>query len=178
MAEFDYAAHQAFVGSLAEKIRAEGAGAGKKWMDIATAAMQNNEQAWALCEELIGRPFESIGDYWAIQSAAYECMEKGERVADYNEAERALNAMAAGGGPAAASLAVNIDGYVSNKLAVLRKQTGMTQKELAAKAGIPLLMYQRYENGTKSFVRANTIYTTRIARALGVTVEQLVGDVI
>ena len=178
MAEFDYAAHQEFVNSLAEKIKAEGAGAGKKWMDIATAAMQNNEKAWALCEELIGRPFKSMNDYMAIQSAAYDCMTQGERVASYNEAERALNAMAAAGGPAPASLAVNIDGYIANKLANMRKQTGMTQKELAAKAGIPLLMYQRYENGTKSFVRANTVYTTRIARALGVTVEQLVGDVI
>ncbi len=176
MADFDYEAHLEFIASLAEKIKAEGAGAGKKWMDIATAAMQNNERAWALCEELMGRPFRSLNDYSAIQSAAIDCMTDGERVADYNETERALNALANVSGPAPACLAVNIDGYIANKLAKMRKASGLTQKELAAKAGIPLLMYQRYENGTKSFIRANTLYTTRIARALGVTVEQLIGD--
>ena len=176
MAEFDYAAHCAFVKELTGKIASEGAGAGKKWMDIATAAMQNNETAWALCEELMGRPFRNMNDYSAIQSAAIDCMTEGERIADYNETERVLNALANVSGPASAGLDVNIDGYVANKLAAMRKASGLTQKELAAKAGIPLLMYQRYENGTKSFIRANTLYTARIARALGVTVEQLIGD--
>lgn len=179
MAEFDYEAHCAFVKELTGKIVSEGAGAGKKWMDIATAAMQNNERARALCEELMGRPFRNLNDYSAIQSAAIDCMTEGERAADYNETERVLNAIASVSGPAsAAGLAVNIDGYVANKLAAMRKTSGLTQKELAAKAGIPLLMYQRYENGTKSFIRANTLYTARIARALGVTVEQLIGDAI
>lgn len=178
MAEFDYAAHCAFEKELTEKIRDQGAGAGKKWMDIATAAMQNNEKAWKLCKELMGRPFKNMNDYMAIQSAAYECMEQGERIESYNEAERALNAMAMSDGPAPASLGVNIDGYIANRLSEMRKTKGLTQKELATKAGIPLIMYQRYENGTKSFVRANTIYTTRIARALGVTVEQLIGNVV
>ena len=150
------------------KIKDEGAGAGNKWTHIAAAAMAGDATCKALCAQLIGEPISNLGQLWLITLAASDTMENGELGEMANEARTELNA----------GKIAKADEYVQNKLASIRKERGLTQKELAAKAGIPLLMCQRYENGAKSFLKANAIYTVRIARALGVSVEDLVGDVI
>ena len=55
----------------------------------------------------------------------------------------------------------------------LRQQAGLSQKELAEKAGVSGLTYQRYEYGDR-VPDART--ATRIAKALGATVEELWGS--
>ena len=150
------------------RINGEGAGAGNKWMHIASAAMAGDATCKELCAQLIGEPVTNLGQLFNVQCAARDAMTSGELGSMADMAREELNA----------GKIAKADEYVQNKLASIRKQRGLTQKELAAKAGIPLLMCQRYENGAKSFLKANAIYTVRIARALGVSVEDLVGDVI
>lgn len=51
-----------------------------------------------------------------------------------------------------------------------REQSGKTQKQVAKEIGITECSYQRYEYNK---VTPNAIIATRIARALGTTVEKL-----
>lgn len=64
--------------------------------------------------------------------------------------------------------------YLSNRLAALRKAAGMTQVELAAKAGVSLSSLQKLENGSNSMLNALTRTTVALSSALGVTVNELV----
>lgn len=58
-----------------------------------------------------------------------------------------------------------------NKMRELRKALGLTQKELAEKAGITHAAINRYENGLRV---PSVNIAIRIAHALGCTVEELV----
>lgn len=64
--------------------------------------------------------------------------------------------------------------YLSNRLAALRKAAGMTQVELATKAGVSLSSLQKLENGSNSMLNALTKTTVALSSALGVTVNELV----
>ncbi len=64
--------------------------------------------------------------------------------------------------------------YLSNRLTALRKAAGMTQVELAAKAGVSLSSLQKLENGSNSMLNALTKTTVALSSALGVTVNELV----
>lgn len=62
---------------------------------------------------------------------------------------------------------------VSQRLAVLRVRAGMTQFELAAKAGIPLATVSAIEQGTRGKPGFETL--VGLAKAIGCTVGQLCG---
>jgi len=55
-----------------------------------------------------------------------------------------------------------------------RKQAGMTQRELAVASGVSLRTLQDYEQGRKPIGQAAALTVHRIAKALGVTVENLI----
>ena len=55
----------------------------------------------------------------------------------------------------------------------LRQQVGLSQKELAKKAGVSELAFQRYEYGNRVPDARTAI---RIVKALGTTVEKLWGN--
>lgn len=60
-------------------------------------------------------------------------------------------------------------------LQAIRKARGMTQKELAAAAGIKLKALQHYEGGFRDIDMAAARTVVRIAKALDVTVEDIIG---
>ena len=57
----------------------------------------------------------------------------------------------------------------------VRVDRGITQAELAERAGVSLRTLQDYEQGSKDLNRAAAETVVRIARALCVRVEDLVG---
>lgn len=48
----------------------------------------------------------------------------------------------------------------------IRKERGLTQKELAQKSGINIRMVQHYEQGMKDINKANAITVYNLAKAL------------
>lgn len=154
---------------IIEKIAAQGLGAGVKWETIAYSAMCGNEAAQTACLELA----EAINDtprtmaiYWQVASAAWLCQTDGEHAQGLAESMQALNAKH--------DPTNDADKYLSNRLAALRKAAGMTQLELAAKAGVSLSSLQKLENGSNSMLNALTRTTVALSSALGVTVNELV----
>ena len=59
-------------------------------------------------------------------------------------------------------------------LKAYRKAAGMTQLELAAASGVNLRTLQDYEQGKKPISQAAAITVYKIAKALNITVEDLI----
>lgn len=55
-----------------------------------------------------------------------------------------------------------------------RKSRGVSQSELAKQAGVNLRTLQDYEQGRKPLGQAAAVTVHKIAKALGVTVEELI----
>lgn len=55
----------------------------------------------------------------------------------------------------------------------IRSKRNFSQSELADFSGVSVRMIQNYEQGTKDINKAAAITVYRLARALGITVEQL-----
>ena len=163
--EEDYRKMKAAQAVLAEKIAEEGAGAGVKWNYCAMAAMAGNPEAKAVCTELLGHDAEQV-DLWNIMWGAHQCMTRGEMNTVYEKCEHDLS-VGRGSNEDAAP-------YLANRLAALRKAAGLTQKELAARAGMPVVTLQKLENGVNSVLRARTETTAALAKALGITIEELI----
>ena len=64
----------------------------------------------------------------------------------------------------------------ATKIARRRMELGMKQPEVASKAGIPLSTYQKLDNGSNDFNKANVITAIKIAKALETTVEKLMEE--
>lgn len=62
------------------------------------------------------------------------------------------------------------------RLAKRRMELDMTQQQVADKAKVPYPTYQKLDNGTTDFQKAQVGTATRIAQALGTTVENLLAD--
>lgn len=56
----------------------------------------------------------------------------------------------------------------------LRNQTGMSQTQIAERAGITLRQYQRYELGQASLKKAAYLTVERLAACFHITPDQLV----
>lgn len=151
---------------LMTKIKAEGVGAAHRWFEIAGSATAGNKAAKAECARLLGREVETMADYWEISSAAYALMTPGERTLSYAESAQALNA--------GKSIAGDADEYLANKLGQIRRERGMTQQQLAAKARVALSTLQKLESGKNRILGAQVDIVCKLAQALGVTVEELV----
>ena len=151
---------------VACKIKALGIGAGSKWCDIATAAMAGHQESIKAVEVMLDREAKTLLDLNIVQAAAYDVMTRGERETAYAEATRALKNMTPSGplGPK----------YLDNKLSDLRRVKGLTQAQLAQKAGVSLSILQKLENGSVDIMRSRTAITLRLATALETTVENLV----
>ena len=61
----------------------------------------------------------------------------------------------------------------TTKLKQIRKEKGLTQKELAEKTGTNLRTIQHYEQGSKDLNMAAAITVLRIAQALDCSIEDL-----
>ena len=59
------------------------------------------------------------------------------------------------------------------KLAELRKQRGLSQRKLAAAAGISRSKIERIEYGKNEIGKISLSFAKRLADALGVTMEEL-----
>jgi transcriptional regulator with XRE-family HTH domain len=66
---------------------------------------------------------------------------------------------------------VRFDGEALKRI---REQRGLSQRQLAKAAGVHSTAVSRLENGARSNPQASTI--THIARALGVSVEELIHE--
>lgn len=153
---------------LAAVIASDGVGAGTKWAAIAMSAMSGNEDAMKEIERLIGRKPTKLTDVQVVMSAADDAQTKGERAASYDQAEQMLRAKSSAHNMA--------NEYLSNRLGTLRRQSGMTQEALALQAGVLLSSLQKYENGKVSLLSARADTVLKIARALDVTVEDLLSE--
>lgn len=153
--------------ALQARIAEEGAGAGVKWSQIATSAMADNAAAKAACADLLGHPATML-DLYNIMYSAHDCMTYGESVTVYAKSTRDLNAGHCVTGDAAP--------YLANRLSTLRKAAGLTQKELALRAGMPVVTLQKLENGVNSILRARTETTAALAKALGISIEDLIRE--
>ena len=64
---------------------------------------------------------------------------------------------------------------IRDRLREYRRRSGLSQSKIAEIAGVNLRMYQYYEQGAKDLTKAEAGSVLRIAKALGVTVEDLIG---
>lgn len=151
---------------LIKLIKEMGVGAPAKWLAIANSATAGNKAAKTACEALIGHPIKTMGDYYTIQQAAFAVASKGEQAMFGAQAEQDVNT--------GRSLAGDANPYLANRLSALRREKGLTQKELAVKAHMPIVTLQKLENGTNNILRARTETTLALSKALGTTVEGLV----
>lgn len=149
------------------KIIEKGMGSGLKWNQIATSAMADNAAAKAACADLLGHPATML-DLYNIMSASYDCMTYGESEAVLAKDKQNLKA--------GHSAAENAAPYLGNRLAMLRKAAGLTQKELAMRAKMPVVTLQKLENGVNSVLRARTETTAALAKALGIQIEDLINE--
>lgn len=62
------------------------------------------------------------------------------------------------------------------KLRKFTQDAGITQRELSERSGVPLRAVQDYSQGHKPINGAAAITVYKLARALGVTVEDLLED--
>ena len=62
---------------------------------------------------------------------------------------------------------------MDNPIGHYRRAAGLSQEQLAEKAGISLGNLRKLENGPRKIMRAQLNTILPLARALGVTVEQL-----
>ena len=151
---------------LKAKIEAQGIGAPTRWIELATSAMAGNKAAKAECAELLGREVKTMLDLYNIQSAAFDVATPGERRRSESSAIRALNT-----GHSAKN---DANAYLANRLGSIRREKGMTQKELAKKAGVALVTLQKLENGSNILLHARTETTVALAKALEISVEELI----
>ncbi len=149
-------------------IVAEGSGAATRWMSLATAAMGGNAAARDEVARLIGCPVTALSQLWMVQGAALNVMTPAERTLDYRHTLQVLQA-----GAVAANKEAN--SFLANRLGAMRRENGLTQTELAQKAGVTLVTLQKLENGTNSLLGARVETVANIARALGKTVEDIIG---
>ncbi|MBR4442531.1 MAG: helix-turn-helix transcriptional regulator [Clostridia bacterium] len=152
---------------LKEKISSEGLGAAAKWFSIAAAASAGNAAAREECARLLGHPVENMGDTWSISVAAGELMTPGELARVTMEATQALNVLHGAQHDA--------DEYLANRLGALRRERGLTQQQLSRLSGVGLSTLQKLENGANRLLGARVEIALKLARALGVTVEDLLG---
>jgi len=150
--------------NLRNAIKADGNGAPERWAVIASGAMGGNEAAQVECERLIGHP-ASMPEWYAIITAAYDVMSKREVESSAAHAKQALNARY----PASREA----EAYLNNRIGALRRERGLTQQQLATASGIPLTTIQKLENGTNRIINARAITVLALAKALGLTMEEL-----
>jgi transcriptional regulator with XRE-family HTH domain len=73
------------------------------------------------------------------------------------------------------SIPTNRTDLVSNsKLKSAREAAGLSQSQLAKKAGVSVRTLQEYEQGRKPISKAAAEKVVRIAQAVGKTVEELI----
>ena len=60
-----------------------------------------------------------------------------------------------------------------NALQRIRKQSGLSQSQLAELSGVSLRMIQKYETGNRDINNASAITVYKLAQALKVNVEDL-----
>ena len=149
-------------------IRSHGAGAAKRFEALATSASAGNASAKKELERLTGKEITSMLDIWEIISAATSLMTKGEIWHMEANAQTALHSGRDAKGDA--------DAYLANRLGSLRKAAGMTQAQLSQASGVNLTTLQKLENGTNRLLGARTEITLRLAKALNITVEDLVSS--
>ena len=65
-----------------------------------------------------------------------------------------------------------------NNLKHFRTEAGLSQAQLAEKAGISFRTLQDYEQGRKPLEKAAAITVLTLARALGCTVEDLIDKIL
>lgn len=152
--------------ALREKIEEQGAGAPTRWMTMAESASVGNKAAKSECVRLLGHPITSMLDLFNIQRAAFDAATVAEQNRSAADAAIKLNARH--------NVRNDANEYLANRLWRLRKEKRLTQKELAQKAGIPLVTLQKLENGSASLLRARVETARALARALEITVEELV----
>ena len=63
-----------------------------------------------------------------------------------------------------------------SRLQELRKSTGLSQPQLAEKSGVSLSMIRDYEQGRRSLNGIGIARALPLARALGVSIEDLIED--
>lgn len=151
--------------TIKDAIRGEGPGAAVRWTEIAAGAMAGNAEARRECARLLGHEPANMGDLYRIMDAAREVMTYREAMDIGAKATQALSA--------GHSAAKGADAYLSNRIGKLRRGAGMTQQQLAAKSGVNLVTLQKLENGKNRVLGAKVETVLRLAKALGVTVEEL-----
>lgn len=65
---------------------------------------------------------------------------------------------------------------MSNSIGDARRAAGLSQSQLADKSGIKIGTIQKLESGARSIMKAQLDTIIPLARALGVTVEELAGE--
>lgn len=61
-------------------------------------------------------------------------------------------------------------------LGAVRREIGLTQKELAEKSGVSLFTIQEYEKGRNDINNARCIIVVSLAEALGVPVQKIMNE--
>ena len=66
-----------------------------------------------------------------------------------------------------------INAKPETNLKIYRKRAGLSQKELAEQADIPVRMIQHYEQRQKNINKAQVEYLARLSRVLNCNIEEL-----
>lgn len=111
-------------------------------IDYTTLGMQGNKESESVLSKIFGKiDTSSMLDYYIIQREAYNSMSESAQIHVDNETKRALKVNP--------PLQPN-PAKIFNKLAMLRINAGLTQKELSTQSGINIRQIQRYENSSSN----------------------------
>lgn len=134
-------------------------------IDYATLGMQGNKESKSILIKVLGEiNISSIADYDMILSKAYESMSASAQDHADSETQRALEYNP--------PLQLNPK-KVFNKLAILRINAGLTQRELSEKSGINIRQIQRYEGSSSDTGNMTLKNALALSEALGCDVKDL-----
>lgn len=134
-------------------------------IDYATLGMQGNKESRNILIKIFGEiNISSIADYDMILSKAYESMSELSKDRADRETKRAIEYNP--------PLQLNPK-KVFNKLAILRINSGLTQKDLSKKSGVNIRQIQRYESSTSNTGNMTLKNALAISEALKCDVKDL-----
>lgn len=135
-------------------------------IDYATLGMQGEKESRNVLSKIFGEiDVSSMADYYIIQREAYNSMSESAQIHVDNETKMALEYNP--------PLHPNPE-KVFNKLAILRINAGLTQKELSIRSGVNIRQIQRYESSSSDTGNMTLKNAIAISEALECDVKSLV----
>lgn len=148
---------------IAKMIKRAGPADLSRWYDLVELAMGDKAIKNSLSDEL-GITFETAADLYETMLMVYRAMPTRQQDSEDMKVKQRAEYMPPLYPPKA---------KYKSPFAQLRLSVGLTQKELAEKANMPYQRIQKIEYGEIKIANITAVNAVAIARALGITTEEL-----